>query len=125
MGKGEVLGDEWCAEWGIFVMGGDGAGLGNIFGDVSVGVVEGDVESIRLGDGEETADSAATLECSVKVESPDVIGRGAVIGFADDVVSVPDERPRNGVCSGDDLGDHAALMVIGVGDDGWRTVGRE
>ena len=46
-------------------MGGDGAGLGNIFGDVSVGVVEGEMEAIRLADGEETADSAATLEGAV------------------------------------------------------------
>ena len=106
-------------------MGGDGAGRGNIFGDVSVGVVEGEMESVCLGDGEETADSAATLEGAVKVEAPDVVGRGGVVGFADDVVGVPEERAGNDICSGDVFGDHAALMVVGVGDDGWRTVGRE
>ena len=53
-----------------------GAGCGHVVRNVAVGVVEGNMNSIRFCDGEETADSAATLECSVKVESPDVIGRG-------------------------------------------------
>ena len=56
-------------------MDGKSARGGNVFRYVAVCVVESDVEAIRLADGEETADSAATLQSSVKVKAPDIVGR--------------------------------------------------
>ena len=66
-------GDQKFAEGGIVVMGEDGTGRGDVFGDVSVGVV-GRVGSSRLGirHGEEAADAAGTLEGPGQVETPEV-----------------------------------------------------
>ena len=72
--KGFALGNERYTKGRILVMGRDGADFGHKIRNVAIVVLKGDVWSVRLGDGEESAHASATLKRSVDVESPNVVG---------------------------------------------------
>ena len=121
---GEVVGfgaggDGGFAEGVVFVVGDEGAGAVEVFGNISVAVVSWEVGTGAVGHGEEAADSACALQSAAEIHAPEIRilnGECCILNgvFGDGVPAVV----NGDFCGGaDGFGDAAGLGVVGISDD--------